>query len=40
MERIPITKKGYEKIQEEVQHLIKVERPKIIEDIAEARASW
>lgn len=38
MERIPITKKGYQKIQDEVQHLIKVERPKIIEDISEARA--
>ena len=38
MERKPITKKGYQKIQDEVQYLIKVDRPKIIEDIAEARA--
>ncbi len=38
MERMPITVKGYKKLQEELSHLIKVERPRIIEDIATARA--
>ncbi len=34
----PITKKGYEALKAEVDRLKKVERPKIIEAIAEARA--
>lgn len=38
MDRKPITTKGYKKLQEELSHLIKVERPKIINDIATARA--
>jgi len=38
MERIPITIKGLKKIQEEQQQLIKVDRPKIINDISTARA--
>ena len=38
MERIPITTDGYQALQDELQELIKVERPKIINDISEARA--
>ena len=34
----PITKKGYEALKAELDRLRKVERPKIIEAIAEARA--
>lgn len=38
MDRKPITRKGYEKLQQELQFLIKNDRPKIINDIEEARA--
>jgi transcription elongation factor GreA len=38
MDRKPITTKGYKKLQAELSQLIKVERPKIINDIATARA--
>ncbi|WP_028844316.1 transcription elongation factor GreA [Thermodesulfovibrio thiophilus] len=38
MDRIPITPAGYEKLQEELDRLIKIERPAIIKAIAEARA--
>lgn len=38
MQRFPMTPAGYRKLQEELEHLIKVERPKNIKDIAEARA--
>jgi len=38
MERIPITIKGLKKIKDEHQQLIKVDRPKIINDISTARA--
>ena len=38
MKRKPITKEGYENLQKELQNLIKTDRPKIIEDIAEARS--
>ncbi len=38
MNRIPMTKEGHQKLKEELNNLIKVERPKNIEDIAEARA--
>jgi transcription elongation factor GreA len=34
----PITKKGYEALQAELDRLLKVERPKVIEAIAEARS--
>ncbi len=34
----PMTKEGYKKLQEELEHLKKIERPKNIKDIAEARA--
>ncbi len=35
--KIPITKKGYEQLREDLDRLKKVERPKIIAEIAEAR---
>lgn len=38
MNRIPLTPNGYQKLKEELDRLIKVERPKNIQDIAEARA--
>ena len=38
MERVPITRKGYEALQEELEYLKKVERPKNIKDIEEARS--
>jgi transcription elongation factor GreA len=38
MQRMPITPKGYQKLQEELERLLKVDRPKNIKDIAEARA--
>ena len=36
--RVPITKKGFENLRDELDRLKKVERPKVIQDIAEARA--
>lgn len=38
MQRIPVTPEGYKKMQEELEYLLKVERPKNIQEIAEARA--
>lgn len=38
MERVPITIKGYEALQEELEYLKKVERPKNIKAIEEARS--
>jgi len=38
MGSFPITKDGYQKVLEEVKHLKKIERPEIIEKIAEARS--
>lgn len=38
MNRIPITKVGYEALKEQVRHLKSVERPAVIRAIAEARA--
>ncbi len=38
MRRPPMTKKGAERLRAELDHLKKVKRPKVIEDIAEARA--
>ena len=38
MQRVPMTKEGYRKLQEELEKLLKVERPKNIQAIAEARA--
>jgi len=36
--RVPITKKGFEQLREELDRLKKVERPKVIQLITEARA--
>ena len=36
--RVPITKKGFEQLRDELDRLKKVERPKVIQAIAEARA--
>jgi len=36
--RVPITKKGFEQLRDELDRLKKVERPKVIHAIAEARA--
>lgn len=38
LKRMPITPSGYQKLQEELQKLLKVDRPKNIKDISEARA--
>ncbi|MDH4162677.1 MAG: transcription elongation factor GreA [Nitrospirota bacterium] len=35
--KYPMTKEGYEKLKKELDHLMKVERPKNIKDIEEAR---
>jgi transcription elongation factor GreA len=37
-ETVPMTPEGHRRLQEEVKNLIRVERPKVIQDIAEARA--
>lgn len=36
--KVPITKDGYEKLRNELERLKKIERPRIIKEIAEARA--
>lgn len=38
MEKIPFTKKGLEKLKQELNHLLKVERPENIQAIEEARS--
>lgn len=38
MSTIPITKRGAEKLKEELQHLKHIERPAVVQAIAEARA--
>jgi len=38
MQRVPITPEGYQKLKEELEKLLKVDRPKNIKEIAEARA--
>lgn len=37
-QKIPMTKEGYEKLKQELDHIIKVERPRNIKDIEEARS--
>jgi len=37
-QKIPMTKEGYEKLKQELDYIIKVERPRNIKDIEEARA--
>ena len=39
MERIPMTRKGYEKLLDELNHLKRVERPKNVRAIEEARSN-
>lgn len=38
MNRVPMTPEGYQKLKDELDRLLKIERPKNIQDIAEARA--
>lgn len=38
MERVPITREGYETLKKELEHLKKIERPKNIQAIEDARA--
>jgi len=38
LKRVPMTPTGYQKLQEELERLLKVERPNNIKDISEARA--
>lgn len=38
MKRVPMTPEGHRKLKEELDRLLKVERPKNVKDIAEARA--
>jgi transcription elongation factor GreA len=35
---IPMTREGYQRLQEELKKLTRVERPKVVQDIAEARS--
>ncbi len=35
---IPVTAEGYARLQEELKNLVRVERPKVVQDIAEARS--
>jgi transcription elongation factor GreA len=37
-QKVPMTKEGYDKLKKELDHLIKIERPKNIREIEEARA--
>lgn len=36
-QRVPMTPEGFQRLKEELKHLIRVERPKVVQDIAEAR---
>lgn len=36
-ESVPMTSEGYQRLQEELKTLVRVERPKVVQDIAEAR---
>src|ERR1035437_6104679 len=38
MYRVPMTPEGYQKMKDEIERLLKIERPKNIKDIAEARS--
>ena len=35
---IPMTQEGFQRLQEELKQLVRVERPKVVQDIAEARS--
>lgn len=36
-ETVPMTPEGHQRLQDELKHLIRVERPRVIQDISEAR---
>ncbi len=38
LKRVPMTPEGYQKLKEELERLLKIERPKNIKEISEARA--
>ena len=35
---VPMTTEGHQRLQDELKHLVRVERPKVVQDIAEARS--
>lgn len=35
---LPVTAEGYARLQEELKNLVRIERPKVVQDIAEARS--
>lgn len=37
-DNVPMTQEGYQRLQDELKTLIRVERPKVVQDIAEARS--
>ena len=37
-ESVPMTAEGHQRLQNELKHLVRVERPKVVQDIAEARS--
>ncbi len=37
-ETVPMTVEGHQKLQDELKHLVRFERPKVVQDIAEARS--
>lgn len=37
-EAVPMTTEGYQRLQDELKHLVRVERPIVVQDIAEARS--
>ncbi|MBN1958902.1 MAG: transcription elongation factor GreA [Desulfuromonadales bacterium] len=37
-ESVPMTAEGYQRLQDELKNLVRVERPKVVQDIAEARS--
>ena len=37
-ESVPMTTEGHQRLQEELKHLVRFERPKVVQDIAEARS--
>jgi len=37
-ETVPMTVEGHQRLQEELKNLVRVERPKVVQDIAEARS--
>ena len=35
---VPMTREGHQSLQDELKHLVRIERPKVVQDIAEARS--